>query len=226
MTALRRPTLWRSVTAAFVAVVLAGCGTTARAHGGPDAVGARAQIPTPAPSVAPAVHPSGFRSVRELRAVPSPDRLRIPAIGVDSTLDRLGREADGSVEVPPRWLVAGWYQQGPAPGQPGPAAILGHVDSNTGPAVFARLDELRAGNEVLVDSGGQTLHFQVIGSEEVAKDRFPSEEVYLPTLDPVLRLITCGGVFDPVTGHYRDNVIVSAALVPPAGGLSRPAAAG
>jgi len=37
--------------------------------------------------------------------------------------------------------------------------------------------------------------------------------VYLPVLRPQLRLVTCGGSFDSSTGHYRDNVVVSADLV-------------
>jgi hypothetical protein len=37
--------------------------------------------------------------------------------------------------------------------------------------------------------------------------------VYGPTNEPELRLITCGGAFDPATGHYRDNVIAFATLV-------------
>jgi hypothetical protein len=35
--------------------------------------------------------------------------------------------------------------------------------------------------------------------------------VYLPTLQPTLRLVTCGGAFDAVSGHYVDNVVVFAA---------------
>lgn len=34
----------------------------------------------------------------------------------------------------------------------------------------------------------------------------------LPVPDAELRLITCGGTFDPETGHYLSNVIVSAVL--------------
>jgi hypothetical protein len=44
------------------------------------------------------------------------------------------------------------------------------------------------------------------------KRRFPTDEVYYPTLEPMLRLVTCGGAFDPASGHYTDNVIVFATL--------------
>jgi sortase (surface protein transpeptidase) len=198
----RRP---RGVVAGlFLLVLLGGCGSD-----GQHAVPA----PPPPGPVIERVHPRGFHSTRELVGVPEPDRLRIPAIGVDTGLDRVHRKADGTLQVPPRWLVAGWYQEGPRPGEDGPAASLGHVDSTDGPAVFARLHELRPSDEVLVDAGTRTERFRVTGTQEVRKDRFPTEQVYLPTLEPVLRLITCGGAFDRASGHYTDNVIVSAALV-------------
>ncbi|MDQ1632957.1 MAG: hypothetical protein QOG60_1478 [Frankiaceae bacterium] len=166
-------------------------------------------IDTPPP---PDVHPRGFHSTRTLSTGPPPDRLRIPSIDVDTPLDRLRQEPDGSVQVPSRWQVAGWYENGPKPGEPGPAAILGHVDSTAGPAVFARLSRLPPGSVVLVDAGGRTMRFRVSGSAEFPKDAFPTQQVYLPTLDPVLQLITCGGAFDRSTGHYHDNIVVSAEL--------------
>ena len=48
-----------------------------------------------------------FRSVHEPPAVPAPQRLRIPAIGVSSPLERLGRQRDRTVEVPQQWHRAG-----------------------------------------------------------------------------------------------------------------------
>src|SRR5918997_6984048 len=76
-----------------------------------------------------------FRSTRTYDAVAVPVRLRIPAVGIDTALQSLGRNADGTVAVPTDPEVAGWYAEGPRPGQQGPAVILGHVDSTDGPAV-------------------------------------------------------------------------------------------
>ena len=45
------------------------------------------------------------------------------------------------------------------------------------------------------------------------KTAFATEEVYGPTADAQLRLITCGGAFDPSARSYEDNVIVFASLV-------------
>ena len=141
----------------------------------------------------------------------APVRLRIPAVRIDTALQRLGRAADRTVEVPTDFGVAGWFADGPRPGQNGPAVILGHVDSRNGPGVFYPLAGLAPGSEVLVDrADGTTAAFRVNGVATVPKTGFPTEQVYGPTLRSSLRLVTCGGPFDHAAGSYRDNVIVSA----------------
>ena len=169
--------------------------------------------PDPAPSGLDAAR--GFQSVRGYRATPLPVRVQIPKIGVASSLDRLGRAPDGTVEVPgpDRWDVPGWYELGPRPGELGSAVILGHVDSKRGPAVFFRLRELRRGDEIKVTrADGSSVRFVVQRTEQYDKQRFPTDEVYYPTLTSALRLVTCGGQFDHSTGHYRSNIIVFATL--------------
>ena len=170
-----------------------------------------AAAPPPAADPQPAAAPAAFRSVRTYQEVAPPVRLRIPAVRIDTPLQRLGRAADSTVEVPRDVGVAGWFADGPRPGQNGPAVILGHVDSRTGPGVFYPLAGLAAGTEVLVDrADGSTVAFRVSGVVTVPKSGFPTDQVYGPTLQSSLRLVTCGGPFDRAAGSYRDNVIVSA----------------
>ena len=108
------------------------------------------------------------------------------------------------MEVPEPFGVAGWYGPGTRPGDPGSAVILGHVDSTRGPAVFFRLRELRRGDQVRVSrADGSVLRFVVQRTEQSDKQRFPTDDVYYPTLTPGLRLVTCGGLFDDRSGHYR-----------------------
>lgn len=45
-----------------------------------------------------------------------------------------------------------WFAKGTAPGDPGPAVILGHVDTRSGPDVFYRLHELSKGDKITVKS--------------------------------------------------------------------------
>jgi sortase (surface protein transpeptidase) len=137
--------------------------------------------------------------------------LRIPTLNVDAPLTHLGVAPDRTIEVPTDFAVPGWFDQGPRPGQPGPAVILGHVDSKAGPAVFYRLSRLPVGAEVLVDrADGSTVTFRVRSTQHVAKTAFPTDLVYAPTLEPSLRLVTCGGAFDHTRSSYVDNVIVYA----------------
>jgi sortase (surface protein transpeptidase) len=157
----------------------------------------------------------GFRSVRGYRATPVPVRVEIPKIGVASALDRLGRAPDGTIQEPSRWPVAGWYAPGTRPGDPGSAVILGHVDSKRGPAVFFRLRELRRGDTITITRADtSSVRFLVQRIEQYPKDRFPTDQVYYPTLTPALRLVTCGGEFDATAGRYRSNLIVFATLAP------------
>ncbi|WP_309227303.1 class F sortase [Micromonospora thermarum] len=144
--------------------------------------------------------------------LPAPTRVRVPRIAVDSPLEVLGVDAAGALAPPADFARAGWYGAGPAPGDPGPAVIAGHLDSRAGPAVFARLGELRRGDRVEVWRGDRVVSFRVTGAVRVPKDRFPTTAVYGPTPGPELRLVTCGGDFDRRSRHYRDNVVVFAAV--------------
>ncbi len=145
--------------------------------------------------------------------LPPPTQVVIPAIGVDAPVVDVGRNPDGSVQVPTSLTSVGWFDPGPAPGQPGPAAILGHLDSYTGPAVFFRLRQLRPGDRVDVLSGKVERVFQVTALSRFSKNAFPTAEVWGPTPDPELRLITCGGPFNASIGHYEDNVVVFARVL-------------
>ena len=107
----------------------------------------------------------------------------------------------------------GWYSAGPEPGEPGPAVIAGHLDSKTGPDVFARLSQARPGQRIRIDlEDGTTLIFRVTDVEQYAQTDFPTRSVYGATDDPELRLITCGGAYDHAVGRYQDNVVVFAEL--------------
>jgi sortase (surface protein transpeptidase) len=146
----------------------------------------------------------------------SPTAVEIPSIGVRSDLSLLRLDESGAIEAPGDFDVAGWFSLGPQPGQPGPAVIAGHVDSRDGPAVFYRLHELAAGDEVIVHrADGTAIRFTVTDARSYPKAAFPTESVYGPVPGPELRLITCGGEFDTSRRQYRENVVVYAVAVPP-----------
>ncbi|WP_371477687.1 class F sortase [Kitasatospora sp. NBC_00315] len=156
-------------------------------------------------------------------AAPAPDapvsppvRLVIPRIAVDAPVAPGALNRDGSVEVPPADHPGqvDWYRNGPAPGQTGPAVILGHLDTRKGPAVFHRLPQLRPGDRIEIHrQDGSTVVFLVRELRQAPKSGFPTQVVYGNTDSPQLRLITCGGRVAS-DGHYTDNIIVLADLDP------------
>lgn len=160
--------------------------------------------------------PQAARAVSPRVAAP-PVELSIPKLEVATRLVGLRIARDGTLGVPTDFARAGWWSQGPAPGDAAPAIIAGHVDDQSGPAVFARLDELTAGDPLTVRRADGTIAtFEVRQVHRYAKRDFPTRLVYEGTPgEASLRLITCGGAFDRESGHYRDNTVVFAALVPP-----------
>lgn len=162
---------------------------------------------------APAGGVASSAATAEPEQAAMPTRIRIPAIGVDASMIPLGLRNDGSIEVPTDFSQTGWWVDGPEPGEVGPAVVLGHVDSQSGPAVFFDLDQLAPGDPIHVDRlDGTTVTYIVDRSEQHAKDAFPTETVYGSTAEPVLRLVTCGGDFDRDRRSYDDNVIVFARI--------------
>lgn len=147
-----------------------------------------------------------------------PLTLSIPAIGVQSPLIELGQRPDGSLAVPapgPHYNQPGWYRYSPPPGSIGPAVIAGHVDSaHDGPSVFFRLGALRPHDTVFIGRADKTIAaFSVDTVRRYHKTNFPTQLVYGNTTYAALRLITCGGSFDRDTGHYLDNIVVTASLI-------------
>jgi hypothetical protein len=146
-----------------------------------------------------------------------PQRLDIPGLGIQAPVVARGLDAQGAVDPPPydQPGVVGWYAAGAAPGAAGTALLVGHVDTETRPAVFYKLSALRAGQTVrVIRDDGTVAEFTVDDIEVVTRDRFDAKQAYGPRKDgrAELRLITCGGSFDEKSRSYTANVIVSAYL--------------
>src|SRR3954464_5234947 len=87
---------------ALLAVASAGLATAAIAVGRPS--------PEPPPEPAVESHPAALRSespppvlrrhIRRVRPAAPPARIRIPSIGVDARVVRLGLDASGALDVP------------------------------------------------------------------------------------------------------------------------------
>ena len=207
---IRRPAV--IVFAAGLAVIAAGlAGLLLTRHPVPALRPAAAGVAAlPAPTGPIAAPPQSAQPA----PVASPVSLTIPLIGVQTQLITLGLDAGGALQVPSSTSVAGWYTGSPRPGSVGSAIIVGHIDSLTGPGVFYRLPELRPGDDVYIKRADGTMaEFRVTSVQTYLKDQFPTGQVYGPTPDAELRLITCGGAFDSATRHYLSNIVVYATEV-------------
>lgn len=166
---------------------------------------------------APAAPRSGAASTTTAPLpAPRPLRVGIPALHVSAPLVDLTLDSRGKLGVPDpaERNLAGWYRDGVTPGSPGTAIVVAHVDTPTGPAAFAGLDTLRPGATVDVHrADGTVAAFRIYAIEEFEKSAFPSDRVYGPTKDAQLRLLTCGGAYDPAAGGYQANVVAFARLM-------------
>lgn len=197
----RRPAL-TAVRWGLAAVAVVS-GTVAVLAGAPPEAAVAGSPPAPVVRAAPAASSSA----------PAPVSVTVPSVGLSSSLVPIGVDATGALVPPADYGQAGWFDAGVAPGQVGPAVLAGHVDSRSGPAVFYRLEDIAVGAQVLVDrADGSTLTFTVTRVAEYPKSAFATDEVYGPTVDAQLRLITCGGEFDRSRRSYVDNVVVYASL--------------
>ncbi len=144
-----------------------------------------------------------------------PERIEIPQIGVDAPFMQLSLGDSGQLNPPPAsdTNLVGWFKDGASPGERGASIVVGHVDTQTGPAVFVLLRTLKPGNKVdITRADGTVADFKVDSVETFSKDDFPDDRVYADTSAPELRLITCGGNYDHSAHDYEANVVVFAHL--------------
>lgn len=204
--------VWAAVAVVLAAVAVACLVVAVRAGlnspSSPATLDRSAVTPAERASTAPPASEASALPPAPRRVAP-PVRVRIPSIDVAARVTRLGLNQDRTVEVPSDPATTGWYRLGPAPGQPGSAVILGHVDSVDGPAVFYQLRYLEPGDRVVVDAAdGSTATFRVMRLATYPNESFPARRVYAAHgPGRFLNLVTCGGAYDEQSG-YQANVVV------------------
>jgi len=145
----------------------------------------------------------------------TPTRIRIPAIRVSAPMMAVGLATDGTIGTPPLAdaNLAAWYSGGPAPGENGPAIVVGHVDGPKGESVFYNLGRVKPGDKIELQlADGKVALFTAYSVESYPKGKFPGDRIFGDYSRPGLRLITCGGKFVGGSTGYADNVVVYATL--------------
>lgn len=139
-----------------------------------------------------------------------PEALKIPAIGVDTSVQHLGTTETGEMAVPDDINEVSWFSPGYKPGQNGRAVIAGHVDGIDGPAVFWDLSELQPGDEITVEGEGRQLKYKVHTMESVPLDQADVPKIFGYSYSPELVLITCSGTYDFSRGTREERLVVYA----------------
>jgi hypothetical protein len=145
-----------------------------------------------------------------------PVRIRLGAAGIDAPVAASAIDvAHGVLGIPADIHRTGWWRDGAAPGAAaGTILVAGHVDSARGGigALF-RLHLARVGDRVELDTAsGHAFAYRIVSVRSYRKDALPTA-VYSDTGRARLVIVTCGGPFDAVSGHYRDDVVVTAVPV-------------
>ena len=147
-----------------------------------------------------------------------PIEVDIPSIKKSIPLIKVGLTNTGNMDVPHNYVQAGWYMNGPVPGEVGSAVIDGHVDngglSPTIAGVFKKLDNVTAGDIITVKlSDGTSAKFKVTASNVYAYNAFPSGIVFNQNGGSYIKIITCHGTWLPGAKTYNQRLVVTAELV-------------
>ncbi len=143
-----------------------------------------------------------------------PTRLRVPGLGLDTTVRPVGVGRDRQMRLPEDPRVLGWYRFGPAPGSGGSVVLAGHVDSREfGVGPLVELQTIGVGDLVEVVTGaGEVRSYRVDSIERFDRQALPAA-VFGRTGPERLRLVTCTGPYLPAAGGYQQNLVVTAVPV-------------
>ncbi|PCN44024.1 sortase [Brevibacillus laterosporus] len=138
-----------------------------------------------------------------------PNRLQIPSIGLDTTIETVGITVEGNMDVPKAFDKVGILSPWTKPGEKGNAVIAGHFDHYTGPAIFYHLKKLKHGDHVIVsDSNDHRLIYAVKEVTTFKTKEAPLERIFGESNTSNLNLVTCSGKFNKKTQEHAKRLVV------------------
>ncbi len=187
--------------------------TTAPTDGGgakaAQATATKAPSPKPRSTKAPTATATPEPTPAPVAAKPVRLRINTPEVKVDAAVEHVGKTPEGAMDVPKAWENVAWFEPGYEPGELGNSVIAGHFDSETGPAVFYEAKKLKVGDVLEVeDERGKVTKFRVRKVELFDAASAPIYEIFGPSDEAHLNLITCDGTFDREVGQYDKRLVV------------------
>ncbi len=164
--------------------------------------------------------PGGERPVPVSSSGVSPIAFSMERFGLDYEIYP-GEVIDGIMQDPTGPFVIAWYPSLGSLGRNGNVVVAGHVDYwNVGPAVFYDFKEPGAepGDQITLVGEDGTRHIYEVQTSRIYENgtltpEIIDREIAGVTRLPTLSIITCGGVFDTVSGEYLSRIVVRATRV-------------
>lgn len=133
-------------------------------------------------------------------ALSAPDRIIVPTINLDSSVEKVGWSVIEHNGVPiSTWVIpentVGWHLNSALPGHRGNVVLSGH--HNLGGEVFRNLVDLKSGDRIILRADDRDYHYAVtdhfIVLERGASDeqRHQNAQWIMPTVDERITMITC-----------------------------------
>lgn len=146
-------------------------------------------------------------------------RIIIPKLGVDRGVVTMSLGSDRrTLQTPKNASDIVWWNFSGQPGSGRNATFGGHINYNGVQGAFRYLGSMSAGDRItIVMKDGRTLVYEVTTQWEVRKPALTWGDLGCTpsgcAQEDTITLITCGGAFDPSSGHYVNNVLLRARLV-------------
>lgn len=155
--------------------------------------------------------PGGTSSYRVAPTLPR--ALRIPKLGVDARVVRLGIKVNNELAAPHNIFDTGWYDGSAKPGEAGAMLIDGHASGPSKHGVFYALKTLKPGDMIEVERGdGKVFKYKVVSSKAYPADKVDMAAALTPITPgkPGLNLITCTGKVAASRTTFEDRLLVFA----------------
>jgi len=171
----------------------------------------RQQVPVSIAAITPpATIPMTTPRATVVATIAAPVQLTIKDINVAASVNPVGINSMGDMDIDDDPTQVAWYKLGPKPGEEGSAVIAGHYGWKAGVgSVFNELHTLEKGDKVsTVGEDGAMKTFVVTRSEVYAPDQDATNVFRSDDGKAHLNLVTCQGTWNNTVQTYSERLVV------------------